>query len=739
MAEESGREIDHRGYVFLILMVLIGSSTAPAAKYAVQELPIGLLPLIRFGVAGLCLWPLLWRGGVWRRMLRQDGWRLALTAALCVPVNQTFFLNGLKLAPTSHVALIYAACPLVVLLLASTLGQERLVPGRLAGVLASVLGVVVIGLGNLWRDDSAGRGELWGDLLTVGAVISWGAYLTACKPLIARHGALPVLAATFLVGALLDLPVALATLPHWSPLANASGAAWRGLVYLTLVVTVLGLACQNQALRRLDASQVATVGNASPILTVLWGVWLFHETVTPALVVGGALTLGGILWTGRPRIKPLPGSSQAPRFPPTCHPDIPSRRHAPVQKGGGCPPLGRRLSSLTPVAPSRIGVIPRPDARSPMSQRGGLAVYVTSHGFGHLNRAAAVINRMPPEVPVTVRSHPNLFDHWRERLKRPATLEPHVSDLGALSPPGNSLAVDGPATLEAAARVHAEAMARVDDEARRLRDEGTAAVLCDITPVPLVAARRAGVPGFLLANFTWADIYAPHSRTLGDDARRLLAALRDAYRHATALLRAEPALRLTDVAPVIEVGMVVTPGRNRKCELRQRLGLTPADKLVYFYVGRYGQDNLVWERLERLVSRGVHFVGFHPAPTGPLANLHVVPPSEWTGADLAASTEAVVAKAGYGTACEAMVAGTPLIYPPRTGFAEHRALDRALRAWGGGVPASARAFAELRLEALLDRAFALKPGPPPFVADGAARAAERLTQSCASSPNRLRG
>jgi hypothetical protein len=95
----------------------------------------------------------------------------------------------------------------------------------------------------------------------------------------------------------------------------------------------------------------------------------------------------------------------------------------------------------------------------------------------------------------------------------------------------------------------------------------------------------------------------------------------------------------------------------------------------------------------------------------------------------------VVAKAGYGTACEAMVAGTPMLYPPRTGFAEYRALDRALRAWGGGIPLSARTFAEMRLEPALERAFALKPGPPPFPADGAARVAERLTQTCLSTPS----
>ena len=67
-------------------------------------------------------------------------------------------------------------------------------------------------------------------------------------------------------------------------------------------------------MRRLDASQVATVGNAAPILTVIWGIWLFHEAITPALILGGVLTLGGILWTSRPARRldqPAPRASGA--------------------------------------------------------------------------------------------------------------------------------------------------------------------------------------------------------------------------------------------------------------------------------------------------------------------------------------------------------------------------------------------------------------------------------------------
>lgn len=371
-----------------------------------------------------------------------------------------------------------------------------------------------------------------------------------------------------------------------------------------------------------------------------------------------------------------------------------------------------------------------------MIATGGLVVYVTSHGFGHLNRSAAVINRMPADIPVRIRSHPNLFDHWKERLRRPADLSEHVSDAGAVNPPGDSAATDGPVTLERAALVHAEAVSRLDDEVAWLKKVGAAAVLADAPPLPLVAAKRARVPGFLLANFTWSEIYSPHAKRIGGEAVALVAEIRRAYRDAVEVFRAEPALKLADFDrdKVTEVGMVVTPGRDRRVELRKLLGLSSPCKIVYFYVGRYGQSDLGWQRLQALDAKNIHFVGFHPAPSGPLSNLHVVRPEDWIGADLAASADAIVAKAGYGTACEAMVAGTPMIYPPRTGFAEHRALDRTLRAWGGGVPASAREFAEMRIERLLDDAFSRKPGNPPFPADGAARIAERLTLTCRTSP-----
>jgi drug/metabolite transporter (DMT)-like permease len=260
---------------------------------------------MRFGLACLCLGPLVWLKGGLGRLIREDGWRLLLAAVLCVPLNQAFFLGATKLGLNSHVGLFYATCPLVVLLLAWTFRMERPNFARLTGVLLSVSGIVVIGVGHYFETSShaggAAESVVLSDLLLVGAVLSWGGYIAVSKPLIVRHGAMTVLSGTVLTGCLLSAPFAFLDFPSLATLRQVPASAWLGLAFLGLFITPFAWAYQNLALRRFDASQVATFSNASPILTVVWGMWLFGEVLTPTLVAGGAMTLGGIYWACRPR------------------------------------------------------------------------------------------------------------------------------------------------------------------------------------------------------------------------------------------------------------------------------------------------------------------------------------------------------------------------------------------------------------------------------------------------------
>ena len=296
------KEPDYRAYAYVALMVIFGSTTAAAARFIVRDLPVVWVPVVRFGVGGICLLLVIRDLGVLTRIFRRDWFLLLIGAVLCVPVNQGFFLNAARLGPTSHVGLFYATCPLVVLLLAWTMRLERPDLSRLWGVLASVLGVVIIGVGSALHgvgSHAETQAVMMADLLLIGAVLSWGGYLTVSKPLIMRHGSIPVLAATFLAGSLLDVPIALIASPRLPSFSLVSTQAWIALAFLSIVITPVNLSCQNLALRQLDASQVANFSNASPILTVVWGAVLFGEALSPSLIIGGALTLAGVLWTGR--------------------------------------------------------------------------------------------------------------------------------------------------------------------------------------------------------------------------------------------------------------------------------------------------------------------------------------------------------------------------------------------------------------------------------------------------------
>ena len=311
------RTPDLRAYLLLAAMVVLGSTTSPLAQVAVRQLPIGLVPLLRFGSATLCLLPFIGIGSI-HRLIREDWQRLVVVAACCVPLNQFFFLTAAKLGTNAHVGLFYATVPLVVWTLAWLLGHEALDLSRLGAILISIAGVLVIGLGNILGADASTspaqtRNVMIADILLVGAVLSWGAYVALSRPLVIRHGALPTLAGAFLTGCLLQLPVAALTAPSWAPQVRAaSTSAWVCLAVLAFAITPINLALQNLALRRLDASQVAAFSNAAPVLTVVWGVCLFHEVLSPALVVGGTLTLAGVFWTSRPAPRRTPKSAPHP-------------------------------------------------------------------------------------------------------------------------------------------------------------------------------------------------------------------------------------------------------------------------------------------------------------------------------------------------------------------------------------------------------------------------------------------
>lgn len=367
-------------------------------------------------------------------------------------------------------------------------------------------------------------------------------------------------------------------------------------------------------------------------------------------------------------------------------------------------------------------------------QRRHIAVYITNHGFGHINRVVAVLNKVPKEIKITVRADHDVWAPLRERLWRPAEFGYFPSDQGTVSPPGQNSQTDWPATFERLAQRFDVIQSSCDAELQWLRSSAVDCIYADASCIPMALAAQAGLSGYLGANFTWNEIYghlletAPTGLFSGIQRlqyQQIIDRMKSACQSAT-LLRMWPHTPMKGIGQIqMDVGLVVNDARDVRGQLLERFHLKSDTQLIYFYVGRYGVEELPWQRLMEF-SPEVVFIGLHPPGMEMPGRFFTVDPQEFSGADLLKACDAAIAKAGYGAVVEAMAVGTPVIYPPRESFIEFPALDSALRGWAGGFPVTDEEFQSLRFHDQLLQALTAKIEPPPLPLDGAAMVARIL-------------
>lgn len=366
-----------------------------------------------------------------------------------------------------------------------------------------------------------------------------------------------------------------------------------------------------------------------------------------------------------------------------------------------------------------------------------IACYLTNHGFGHVNRLLAVLNEIDAGCNITVRCDEEIWPALTERLKRPVAFGYFPCDNGTASPPGQNSQTDWPATFERLETRFELISTALENEIDWLRTAGVSAVYADSSPLPLRAAELAGVPGFLGANFCWHEIFddllhAGPAQCFSAEQRgryeSIIRQLQSACRSAT-LLQFWPHTPMLGVGrEKREMGLVVNSATDIRPMLLDRFQLSPSTKLVYFYVGRYGVEELPWEKLTQF-PENVVFIGLHPPGRELPGRFFTIEPKEFSGADLLKSCDVAVVKAGYGAVAEAMAAGTPVIYPPREGFVEFPYLDAALRNWSGGFPVSEFDFSQLNLIDVLNKAIAGGRADRPNVAVNGAAQVARIIES----------
>jgi DME family drug/metabolite transporter len=128
--------------------------------------------------------------------------------------------------------------------------------------------------------------------MAIGAGGSYAVYTLAAKRLLnAGHAPERVMAAAFGLGAVALLPVLAAGTPGW--LLHADGIALA--LFLGIVPTALAYVLFARGLRRLTASETATLTLAEPLTAGALGAIVLAEPLTAMSAAGAGLVLAGLL------------------------------------------------------------------------------------------------------------------------------------------------------------------------------------------------------------------------------------------------------------------------------------------------------------------------------------------------------------------------------------------------------------------------------------------------------------
>ncbi len=280
-------------YIVILFQQTIAAGTHLVAKTVTQQVDPVMLTFLRNIISLAALLVLFFVREKRVKVERKDLKRLLWLSFLAVPINQFLYLYGIKFTLASNGALLYATTPALVLILSVIILRERMTRMKILGVLTAFTGISMV---MFEKGVDFSSDYFYGNVMIFCAVAAWALFAIQGKQMVKKYGAFHITALSMIGGAALFLPVGLFDLAL-NGVPHLTAENWGSILYLSLGTSIVAYMLWFYALGRMDTTKVAVFANAQPILTTLLAVLLLDQPVTAVFIIGGAITIGGVILT----------------------------------------------------------------------------------------------------------------------------------------------------------------------------------------------------------------------------------------------------------------------------------------------------------------------------------------------------------------------------------------------------------------------------------------------------------
>ena len=270
-------------WTLLAVGVLGASVSAILIRYAQEAHPLAI-SFWRCAAGAALLAPFA-RGGF--RRMQPRAWVLPAVAGVFLALHFVTWITSLELTSIANSVLIVTSAPIFVAIAARYLLKERMRGVVWIGIVLAFAGTAVIAGGA-----EGGTASLRGDLLALVGAVAVGGYGLAGQVARRELGIIEYAVITYGAGAVLLLPISLATgVDLW----GYSAGTWAAMGGIVLGPQILGHTVLNYVVKDLDATTVYVAVMAEPPIAIVLAYFLFSEAPSFLVYPGGLAILIGIL------------------------------------------------------------------------------------------------------------------------------------------------------------------------------------------------------------------------------------------------------------------------------------------------------------------------------------------------------------------------------------------------------------------------------------------------------------
>ncbi|MHA2003334.1 MAG: DMT family transporter [Candidatus Thorarchaeota archaeon] len=290
-------------WLAVLTITVLWSSSLILAKIVFVELTPITFVALRYTLACPILIPMAYFTR--SRQESQDNprkhWKLLALAGLAGPfLSQVMQYIGLNMTSASDAVLLLNFTPVFAVILAAAMIDERITVAKLLGLITATFGVIMIVINPAPVDPIITATRLIGDVILIAST-----FLFAVNGIVGKIAVKSVDSVSVtLYSTLTAVPflwLSVVMFEDLGVLFTLSPQAWIIVMWIGVVNTALAFMLYYESMKYIEASKVQIALNLIGVWGVLLSIPILGEIISPLQILGGAVTIIGVIMVQRDR------------------------------------------------------------------------------------------------------------------------------------------------------------------------------------------------------------------------------------------------------------------------------------------------------------------------------------------------------------------------------------------------------------------------------------------------------